>query len=215
LAIVPRKSYALGINPAGQIKKGICVNVPAHLIFGAAAFGKPGQPRVTTAAVLGSFVPDISLFVMAGWSLFVAGIDPSVVFGQYYFSDRWQQVFAVDNSFVLWGAGLGMAIWARRPVLVAFIAAVLLHLAFDFALHNDDARIQFWPISDWKFYSPLSYWDPRYYANIVSPVETVLTLILAGVLYMRFRRLGARVLIILAGAAQLLTGGVFGMLFTH
>jgi len=191
------------------------MNVPAHLIFGAAAFGKPGNRAVTTAAVLGSFAPDVSLFVMAGWSLFIAGISPEIVFGQYYFGDRWQAVFAVDNSFIFWGIGLGLAVRAHHGVLIAFAGAGLMHLGFDFLLHNSDARIQFWPLSDWKFFSPLSYWDSRYYANIVSPVEVGVTLALAVVLFRRFKSLFGRVLIVLAATVELLSSGLFGMFFLH
>ncbi|GAD54647.1 hypothetical protein [Limimaricola cinnabarinus] len=31
------------------------MNTPAHLIFGAAAFGRPGHARVTAAALLGGW----------------------------------------------------------------------------------------------------------------------------------------------------------------
>ena len=76
-------------------------------------------------------------------------------FGEYYYSSSWQQVFAVDNSFVLWGLGLGIALWVRRPVWIAFAGAGLLHLVFDFPVHNHDARMHFWPLSDWTFISPI------------------------------------------------------------
>ncbi|WP_328795072.1 hypothetical protein [Jannaschia marina] len=42
------------------------MNTPAHLIIGLAAFGKPGRPRVTAAALCGALLPDLSLYLMAG-----------------------------------------------------------------------------------------------------------------------------------------------------
>ncbi len=191
------------------------MNVPAHLIFGAAAFGKPDNWRITLAAVLGSFAPDVSLFVMAGWALFVSGVDPAIVFGEYYFSDGWQGVFAVDNSFIFWGMALLAAVWGKRPVLIAFAGAGLMHLGFDFLLHNSDARIQFWPLTDWKFYSPVSYWDTRYYASIVSPIELGLTLLLAFFMFRRFTGRLARVMIVIAVIVAVLTSHVFGMFIGH
>ncbi len=191
------------------------MNVPAHLIFGVAAFGNRGNAAITTAAVLGSFAPDVSLFVMAGWSLYIAGISPQVVFDQYYFSDLWQSVFAFDNSFVFWGLALAAAIWARRPVWIAFILAGLMHLSFDFLLHNADARMQFWPLSDWKFFSPISYWDRRYYASIVGPIELAITLILAVLLWRRYRKRFSRVLILLAALSEIIVSGIFGIVVAH
>ncbi len=188
------------------------MNVPAHLIFGAAAFARPNARAVTLVALAGSFAPDLSLFAMAGWALFVAGTEPGVVFGQSYFSDAWQQVFAVDNSFVFWGIGLALAAWARLRVLVVFALAGIMHLGFDFALHNADARMQFWPLSDWKFASPLSYWDPRYNAAIVAPTEAAATLLLAVVLFRRFKGIAARGLIGLGALGEVLSTGAFGLL---
>jgi len=135
------------------------VNTPAHLIFGFAAFGRPGAPRVTTAAVMGALLPDLSLYLMAGTALTVLGIPAQRVFDELYFSDAWQTVFAIDNSFVLWGALLGAAVYIGSAVLRALAGAGLLHIATDFALHHDDGRAHVWPFSDWPFESPGSSWD--------------------------------------------------------
>ena len=108
------------------------MNTPAHLIFGLAAFGRPNRPRVTVAALIGAFMPDMSLYAMVGTSIYILGISPRRVFREMYYSDAWQQVFAIDNSFVVWGALLAMALWRKSAVAVAFTGAALLHLAFDF-----------------------------------------------------------------------------------
>lgn len=57
------------------------MNTPAHLIFGLVAFGKPGAPKVTAAALAGALIPDLSLYLMAGWHLIVLQTDPNIVFG--------------------------------------------------------------------------------------------------------------------------------------
>ena len=92
------------------------MNTPAHLILGAAAFSSPDRRGSFRAAVLGALAPDVSLYVMASVSIFVLGISPNVVFRDYYYSDAWQSVFAVDNSFVLWGAVFIVALLLRRPL---------------------------------------------------------------------------------------------------
>ena len=77
------------------------MNTPAHLLLGLAAFGRKGTRSVSWAAAAGALLPDLSLYVLAGTSLFILGIPPQRVFDELYFSDSWQAVFAVDNSFVI------------------------------------------------------------------------------------------------------------------
>lgn len=185
------------------------MNTPAHLIFATAAFGHPHDRAITTAAILGALAPDMSLYLMASWSIFVAGIDPETVFRSYYYSSEWQRVFAVDNSFVFWGVGLGFAMWGRSQIFIAFAGAGLLHLAFDLPVHNHDARMHFWPLTDWKFISPISYWDNRFHATFVSRVELAAALILVVALLARFRRWPGRVLILCVALLELMATGVF------
>ncbi|WP_298356181.1 cobalamin biosynthesis protein CobQ [uncultured Litoreibacter sp.] len=179
------------------------MNTPAHLIFGAAAFAKEGQPRVTTAALLGALAPDLSLYLMASWHLFLMGTDAEIVFRVLYYSDTWQAIFAVDNSFFVWGGLLGFALWAKSPAFIAFAGAGLLHLALDFPLHNDDARAHFWPATDWKFISPVSYWDRNHYAGVVGPIEMVASVTCLAILWRRFQTLIPRLILTLAALMQL------------
>lgn len=163
------------------------MNTPAHLIFGVAAFGRPDATRVTIAALFGAMLPDLSLYGLAGWELIIQGTRPNVVFGQMYYSEEWQRIFRIDNSFVLWGIACGIALMLKSRVLIALTGAVLLHLLLDFPLHNDDARAHFWPITDWKFISPVSYWDPQYYGHIVGPIEIGAVLICSLYVLKRFK----------------------------
>ncbi|MCP3972149.1 MAG: cobalamin biosynthesis protein CobQ [Rhodobacteraceae bacterium] len=189
------------------------MNTPAHVIFGAAAFAPPGAPRVTLAAIAGSLAPDLSLYLMVGVSIWLFRVEPMVVFGEYYYSAAWQQVFAVDNSFLLWGGMLGLGIRFRHRVLIAFAGAGFLHLAFDFPLHNHDARRHFWPLTDWVFESPLNYWDWRFHADIVGPLEVALSLVLCVLLWRRFRRLPMRAGVALLAAAEAMASGVWQFIF--
>lgn len=179
------------------------MNTPAHLIFGAAAFAKPGKPAVTMAALAGALAPDLSLYLLAGWQLFIIGTDPEIVFRVMYYSDTWQSIFAVDNSFLVWGGLLGLALKANRAALIAFAGAGLLHLALDFPLHNEDARAHFWPVTDWRFISPVSYWDSRHYGGIVGPIEMAMSLLCLGLLWRRFETLVPRIIMALAALLQI------------
>jgi len=56
------------------------MNTPAHVIIGAAAFARRDRPAVTGAAFAGGLLPDLSLYLMAGWAIWVQGIAPRIVF---------------------------------------------------------------------------------------------------------------------------------------
>ena len=189
------------------------MNTPAHLIIGAAAFGKANQRAVTWCALVGAFLPDLSLYAMAGVSLFILGISPQRVFDELYYSDAWQQVFAIDNSFVLWGIALGIAIWRRAGWAIALCGAALLHLALDFPLHNHDARMHFWPLTDWKFISPISYWEGSRGGNIVGMIEVVAVAVLTVVLFRRIKDIWLRGVFAVLAALQIAPFIVWRLVF--
>lgn len=170
------------------------MNTPAHLILGLALFSRKDAPKVTAASAAGALLPDISLYVMAGVSLAVLQIPANVVFGQLYYSNSWQTVFAIDNSFLLWGLFLCFALWWNARAGIAFAGAGLVHLALDFPLHHDDGRPHFWPASNWVFESPVSYWDSLHHAAWIAPLEGLMVLGCAIVLFRRFARWPMRAL---------------------
>ena len=175
------------------------MNTQAHLVVGAAVFSRPGAARINIAAIAGSVAPDISLFMLGSHALFFQGHSPSFVFGDLYYSDEWQAIFAVDNSLFLWTAVLSLGWLARIGWIKVFGGAGLLHIATDFPLHHDDGRQHFQPFSDWVFESPISYWDAQHYGGIVGAIEVVLVLFLCAVLMSRFKSILARSAIVFVG----------------
>jgi hypothetical protein len=61
------------------------MHTPAHLIFAATAFTRPGSPRRTWATLAGALAPDLPLFVLSVCSLSVLGLEPRHTFGTLYF----------------------------------------------------------------------------------------------------------------------------------
>lgn len=179
------------------------MNTPAHLLMGLAAFGRRSKPGSGRWAALGSLIPDLSLYVLAGVSMFLMQIPPERVFGELYFSSSWQTMFAIDNSVILWGIVLVLALWRKSIAFIAFSGAALLHIAFDFPLHHDDARQHFWPVSGWTFESPFSYWDSNHHASIVAPLALILVLISAVVVWRRWPDWRMRAFVLLICAAEL------------
>ena len=174
------------------------MNTPTHLIISAVLFAKPEQRKVTTAALLGGFVPDFSLYFMFFWHKLVLQTPTQTIFNDLYFSDYWQKIFAMDNSFIIWGILLGLALFLRSEWMIAMSGAALVHLLCDFPLHVDDARAHFWPLTMWKFESPISYWDSTHHGNIVSTLEFLLICVMLGVLWWRFENKMPRIVIALS-----------------
>ena len=189
------------------------MNTPAHLIFGLTAFGKPNRAAVTGAALAGALIPDLSLYLLSGWHLLVVGTSPEVLFGELYFSDSWQSLFRIDNSIILWGIGFALAAMMRSAVSIAFCGAALLHLGLDLLFHNDDGRAHFWPLTSWIFESPVSYWDPNHYGNIVGPVEVAVSLLCCGVLWVRYTGRWMRGLIVALGLMEFAPFAIFAIMF--
>ena len=179
------------------------MNTPAHLLLGVAICSRRTARRTGVSAALGSLAPDLSLYVLAGVSLAILQIPADRVFGELYFSPAWQAVFAIDNSFVIWGGGFLAMLALRSLPGIAFTSAGLVHLATDFPLHHDDARPQFWPVSDWVFESPVSYWDSLHHAGWVAPFTVLVVLISAFVIWRRWPNWGIRIAILAACLLEL------------
>ena len=180
------------------------MNTPAHLLLGGALFARPHRPALLAAALCGAALPDLSVFVMVGWEHLILGRPPALVFGHDYRDPFWQGIFAVDNSIPLWSLALLLGLLLRRPLVVAFAGAGLLHILCDLPLHNEDARRHFWPLSDWIWRAPLSYWDPNRHAAWVAPAELALALAAAACLYARLRGRAGRVALVAAAGVEAL-----------
>lgn len=190
------------------------MNTPAHLLIGAAVMGKAGNRGVIWAAMAGALAPDLSLYLLAGGAMYLFGIAPQVVFDELYFSDAWQTIFAVDNSFFIWGALLALALWRGRAWAVAFAGAGLLHLTLDFPLHHDDGRAHFWPLTSWIFESPVSYWDERHGAAWVAPIEAALAVAAAVRLWLWRPGWKISALVALLVAAELSVTSIWVFVFS-
>jgi hypothetical protein len=61
---------------------------------------------------------------------------------------------------------------------VVFCASLICHSLLDLPVHHDDAHRHFFPLSDYRFISPLSYWDPSHYGQFVALAEVLVILAL-------------------------------------
>ena len=73
------------------------------------------------------------------------------------------------------------ALELKNRSLLYFLLGWAGHNLMDFPTHAEDARPPFWPLFKWRWKSPISYWDRKFYALPCLLVEhgTILALALA------------------------------------
>ncbi len=161
------------------------MNTATHILTASAVLARRDKPYRNAAIVFGAFLPDLSIFVLFAWAKW-NGISQSVIWRQLYWQEPWQTLSAISNSFPIWGAVLALGLLIRSRVLAVLGGAVLIHLALDFPVHADDAHKHFWPLTDWRFHSPLSYWDSNHHSGYVMAGEFILCLAGLIALWLRF-----------------------------
>jgi hypothetical protein len=96
--------------------------------------------------------------------------------------------------------------------LAIFALAGLTHASGDFFVHVADAHAQFWPFSQWRFVSPVSYWDPAHYGTQFSIFEACIGVVLTLLLIRRFRSLIIRLLLLVLLAAYVAVPAYFQLM---
>ncbi|MEM8936834.1 MAG: hypothetical protein AAGC77_10545 [Pseudomonadota bacterium] len=162
------------------------MNTPTHIFVAAAILARPNAPRRNWAVAAGAFVPDLSMFIFFFWATFVQGLSQSEIWRVAYWTEPWQTLGAISNSIPIALSILAVAIIRRHHLAIVFALALLTHAALDFPTHADDAHRHFWPISDWRFQSPLSYWDARGTGRSGAIVECGFLLAAAFFIWRRF-----------------------------
>ena len=122
--------------------------------------------------VTGAVLPDATMFLFYGYQKYVGSSEASI-WGELYFLDHWQYFFDVFNSFPIALVLLLIAWRCKSRWAQLLLLSAMLHMACDLPLHHDDGHRHFVPLSNWRFASPISYWDPQRYGWIVAPIELV------------------------------------------
>ncbi len=191
------------------------MNTPSHLIINAAlrkGAGGRGLVIPRSAFLLGAVLPDVPLWLLwPGAYLYYRYMqgDPTVtLFDPRIDSLYFSNAFWIASHNLLHSPTLLLLVLAAlwrfndRPETRGgwwfwFAAGCLIHSLIDIATHVDDGPLLFFPF-EWslRFYSPLSYWDSRYYGREFGIFELLLNLILLIYLFgpglwRRLRRRGA------------------------
>jgi len=161
------------------------MNTPAHAIINLALLGRRAPLRSQFSVIGGAVLPDLPACLFYVVEKLVLGTPERRIFSEAYFDPRWQAFFDTFHSLPLIAVGLLGGVIARARLAVLFFASMGLHALFDLPLHHDDAHRHFFPFSDWRFYSPLSYWDPAHHGQLGALVEILAVLIAAAALCVR------------------------------
>ncbi len=153
------------------------MKTPSHAIINLAILAKPHLPQANLIIALGGILPDIPIFLFYFWAKYIARLPEATIWSKAYYEPFVQNIVALFHSIPLAGIGWLIAYYLGwQSVQILFISTIL-HFLGDLPVHNDDAHRHFFPFSNYRFISPISYWDRKHYGSIVSLVEMLLVLL--------------------------------------
>jgi len=149
------------------------MNTPSHLILNLAVGTRVARSSAERWAVaVGALLPDAPMFVFYAWNRGVLGMPEAVIWEQLYFeSAGWRALFDGFNSFPILAAVLALCWWREHRVGALVAGSAILHCLCDLPIHHDDGHRHFFPLSDWIYASPVSYWDPAHHGAWISAIE--------------------------------------------
>lgn len=184
------------------------MNTQSHVIIGAALLGR-SIPARAWAGAFGGLLPDLPMLLIVA-ALKLSGIPDHTIFDEMYWQNWWQVTNGIGHNFWIWGGLLVFGVFMRErlsatarsieawTLVAVFAASGLLHVVIDFLCHREDAHMSLWPVTSWKFISPVSYYDSSHYGTYFSIFEAGLALTLAVILIRRFKNNWVRGLLGLA-----------------
>lgn len=161
------------------------MNTPAHVVLNALALGHARWRPHWGAITAGALLPDLPMFGFYLYQRVWLGTAERAIWSARYFDPDWQTFFDVFNSLPLIALGALVAWRARANTALVFFASMALHCLTDLPLHREDAHRHFFPLSSWRFESPVSYWDPAHHGLVFASLEALLVLV-GGLALARF-----------------------------
>lgn len=183
------------------------MNSPTHTLLALALLSKRGERKRNWAIFLGSIIPDLAIYLWFPYQALIKGESGKRIWDELYFEAPMQNAVALFNSIPIYAALAVIGFIARGKLwgkcLLVFALAALVHMATDLPVHNHDAYRHFWPISEWRFYSPISYWEADHHAGWVSLIEAAIALGSIFILWRRFPKLWVKIVLGVLAAAYI------------
>jgi hypothetical protein len=156
------------------------MRTPGHAVLNLALLG----PSAPGAVLAGAILPDLPIAILYLRER-LRGTPEEEIWAVHYQRRSWQDFIHGAHSIPLSLAGALLALALSAQSLALFFASTLLHAVADFPVHVQDAHRHLFPLSDYRFISPLSYWDERFYGRQVTQVELLLVFAAGAALWMR------------------------------
>ena len=153
------------------------MKTPSHAIINLAILGRTQHSELNLLIVTGGILPDIPIFLFYFWAKYIARLPEATIWSKAYYEPFVQNIVALFHSIPLAGIGWLIAYYLGWPSVQILFISTILHSLGDLPVHNDDAHRHFFPFSNYRFISPISYWDRKHYGSIVSLVEMLLVLL--------------------------------------
>ncbi len=153
------------------------MNTPSHAIINLALLTKTQLPQANIAIVIGGILPDIPIFIFYFWAKFIARLPEAKIWSEAYYQPLIQNLVAIFHSIPLAIIGLLISYYFDWQIMQVICISLVLHSLLDLPVHNDDAHRHFFPFNNYRFISPISYWDPKHYGSIVALIEILLVLL--------------------------------------
>ncbi len=185
------------------------MNTQGHGVVNVAALGAIAGPDLWLPILGGALLPDIPIFIFYAWVKGVEKLPDRTIWQEAYYRPVWQLMVSIGHSMPLAIAVALLGYFTNQPVLTWIGISALLHSLEDLPVHNHDAHRHFFPLSNYRFISPLSYWDPRHYGRWVSLAEWGLVLIASAFLWGGISSWAGRLVLILINGSYGLGYAIF------
>ncbi|MAE96469.1 MAG: hypothetical protein CL910_17620 [Deltaproteobacteria bacterium] len=157
------------------------MNTPAHVVLNLLVVGR-GRGEAWKPILLGALLPDLPILLMYVVERGLLGTPEVVIWQERYFAEGWQLFVDLFNSLPLLFVAWAGARFRGAVFLEILFLSMAVHAGGDFLTHPDDAHRHFLPLSEWRFRSPLSYWDPAHHGRFFMVAE--LAMLLLGSLWL-------------------------------
>ncbi|MCC5602955.1 hypothetical protein [Nostoc favosum] len=139
-------------------------------------FNQQLRTQASPAIVIGAVLPDIPIFVFYFLMKFVYHLPTRQIWSEVYYQPFWQAIVSTFHSIPLALLGILIAHVLSWQLIEVGFASMVLHSLLDLPVHNNDAHRHFFPFSNYRFISPVSYWDSNHYGGMAALVEILLVL---------------------------------------
>ncbi|WP_353931137.1 hypothetical protein WJM97_00550 [Okeanomitos corallinicola TIOX110] len=152
------------------------MNTPSHAILNLVIFNQQLRNQASPAILIGAVLPDVPIFVFYFLMKFVYRLPEQQIWSEVYYQPFWQFIVSIFHSIPLALLGILISHLANWQIIKIGFISMVLHSLLDLPVHNNDAHRHFFPFSNYRFISPVSYWDVNHYGNLAAFGEILLVL---------------------------------------